>query len=158
MSRVCLDLPKTKGMILSLEDRILIELFNEKGRTTSEISKKVGLNSYSKVRETLIKMIEKGYVYLRNDVPDNVFYLTKEGVKEVQYRINYEEYIRLYTILEEQGFYFVNIDKCLRDRFYNYYMTGEWNEETLVEQYKLWCESNKLDYYTPITRRLKIQK
>lgn len=157
MSKVCLDLPKTKGMVLTLEDRILIEIFNEKGCTTSEISKKIRPKAYSVIRANLDRMTEKGYVYFRNDSLDNIYYLTKEGVNEVEYRINFDVYDRLITVLLEEGFYIINVYKFLKDRFYNYYFKGEWNEETLVDQYRLWCEANELDLYSSRTKKLTLQ-
>jgi len=132
MSR--LDLPKVKDINTGTEDKILSLLFVEKGLTKIDISKGVNVN-YQRVLEVITSMEEKGFV----------IYLTREGVREAEYRLNTETYLDIYEYLVGLGYYPHNILNFMKNAFYKYYLEGVWNGNTLESQYLAWCDSNNLN-------------
>lgn len=142
MSR--LDLPKVKDINSSTEDKILSLLFVEKGLTKSDISKGVNVN-YQRVLEVITLMEEKGFVIFREYSNGNFYYLTREGVREAEYRLNTETYLDIYEYLIGLGYYMHNILNFMKNAFYKYYLEGVWNGNTLESQYLTWCENNNLN-------------
>lgn len=149
MTEKCnLDLPRnTKGMILSTEDIILSTLFREKSSTKYELKKITGIE-YPEILNTIDKMELKGYVVKREYEKVPTYYLTMAGVYEMEYRFNRDYFLNLHYSLESFGFDRNNVERFLKNRFYNLYIAGKWNELTLHSQYRTWCESNNIEMYS----------
>lgn len=155
--RCNLDLPKnTKGMILSTEDKIMSILFREKSCTKGELKRQSGVE-FPVVLLTLEKMSLKGYVVERNYENQPTYYLTGAGVYELEYRFNRDYFLGLHFGLEKIGYDRNNVERFLKNRFYNLYIAGEWNETTLPFQYKNWCESNNIELYSQQENTLKLK-
>ncbi len=155
--RCNLDLPKnTKGMILSTEDKIMSILFREKSCTKGELKRQSGVE-FPVVLLTLEKMSLKGYVVERNYENQPTYYLTGAGVYELEYRFNRDYFLGLHFGLEKIGYDRNNVERFLKNRFYNFYIAGEWNETTLPYQYKNWCESNNIELYSQQENTLRLK-
>ncbi len=152
-----IDKPTMGGRNLSIEDIILYRLFEEKALTKGELVSLTKCKSYSCIKKTIENMESKGYVYGRR--VDNVtyYYLTANGVYEFEYRFNTYSYMYYHAIFPKIMYNEDNVSRFLKNRFYRFYMTGEWDSETLVNQYLEWCESNSLDPYIHISKKLKLE-
>lgn len=141
-----LDVPKVKGSIRSIEDRIFITLLTEKGASKSELAKIINVN-YKTISDNIKKMADKGYIIKRQfDNVEDLYFLTMSGVYELEYRFNLEYFKSLHNHLDSFGFDEYQIAHFLRNRFYKFYTKGEWDETTLVNQFVEWAESNNIDY------------
>ena len=152
-----LDLKQVGGAIYSTEDRILGTLMREKGATKAELSKITGI-AYPAIRNTIIKMEDKGFVVGRRQDDTVYFYLTMAGAYEVQDRLNSETVNAYFNYLTDKGYDYQNVQKFLKNRFYKFYIAGEWNPTTLDEQYMEWCDSNNLTYTKSHTKKLQYTK
>ena len=139
-----LDLKQVGGAIYSTEDRILGTLMREKGATKAELSKITGI-AYPAIRNTIIKMEDKGFVVGRRQDDTVYFYLTMAGAYEAQDRLNSETVNAYFNYLTDKGYDYQNVQKFLKNRFYKFYIAGEWNSEDLVKQYIEWCNSNNIE-------------
>ena len=152
-----LDLKQVGGAIYSTEDRILGTLMKEKGATKAELSKITGI-AYPAIRNTIIKMEDKGFVVGRRQDDTVYFYLTMAGAYEVQDRLNSETVNAYFNYLTDKGYDYQNVQKFLKNRFYKFYIAGEWNPTNLDEQYMEWCDSNNLTYTKSHTKKLQYTK
>ena len=152
-----LDLKQVGGAIYSTEDRILGTLMREKGATKAELSKITGI-AYPAIRNTIIKMEDKGFVVGRRQDDTVYFYLTMAGAYEVQDRLNSETVNAYFNYLTDKGYDYQNVQKFLKNRFYKFYIAGEWNPTNLDEQYMEWCDSNNLTYTKSHTKKLQYTK
>lgn len=142
MSR--LDLPKYKDVNSGTEDQIFALTFVEKALTKVEISK--GLNvQYQRVFDVVKRMEEKGYIVCREFANGHFYYLTSEGCREAEYRLNIDTYLDIYEYLLGLGYYSHNIINFMGYVFYKYYMEGVWDGNTLESQYLDWCKANDLN-------------
>ncbi len=139
-----LDLKQVGGAIYSTEDRILGTLMREKGATKAELSKITGI-AYPAIRNTIIKMEDKGFVVGRRQDDTVYFYLTMAGAYEAEDRLNGENVDKCIAYFITKGASYVNTIKFLKNRFYKFYIAGEWNSEDLVKQYIEWCNSNNIE-------------
>lgn len=151
-----LDLPNTNGMLLSVEDRILSTLFREKSCTKGEL-KRIIKTEYPVILLTLEKMALKGFVVERNYENVPTYYLTSAGVYEMEYRFNRDYFLRLHYGLESLGYDRNNVERFLKNKFYNFYIAGYWDELTLSKQYKEWCDSNNIELYSKHISALKLK-
>lgn len=149
------ELPKVKYTKLSTEDCILSKLFIGKGMTVAELKSAISNLEYSVIRTQLIRMEDKGYVVRRTDNNETIYYLTAEGVAEAHYRLNSEVYLGLIDSLIEKGYPYGNVERFIKNRLYVYYLTGDWSEDKLIEQYAAWCDSNGLDLFSTVTKKLE---
>lgn len=143
-----LDLPNnTNGMILTIEDKILSILFREKSLTKYELQKVLNVD-YKDLFIVMERMETKGYIVKRKYENISTYYLTMPGVYEMEYRFNCEYFLYLHFKLESYGYDRSNVERFLKNRFYNLYIAGKWDESTLNDQYKEWCKSNNIDIYS----------
>lgn len=155
--RCKLDLPKyTKGMILSTEDKILSILFKEKSCTKGELKRQSGVE-FPVILLHLENMSLKGYIVERNYENQPTYYLTASGMYELEYRFNRDYFLGLHFGLEMAGYDRNNVERFLKNRFYNFYIAGEWDEISLPSQYKTWCESNNIELYSEDVNKLTLK-
>ena len=139
-----LDLQITSESLLSTEDKIFVTLI------TGVL--------YTEIRKNIINMENKGYIVGRR-IDDLVyFYLTMAGAYEVQDRLNSETVNAYFNYLTDKGYDYQNVQKFLKNRFYKFYIAGEWNPTNLDEQYMEWCDSNNLTYTKSHTKKLQYTK
>ena len=50
-----------------------------------------------------------------------------------------------------------DVERFLKNRFYNFYIAGEWDEISLPSQYKIWCESNNIGLYSDDVNKLTLK-
>ena len=149
-----IDIPDTKGTLLTTEDKILCVLVKEKGLSKYDLLKLIDVN-YNTIRLAITKMQDKGYVVERIVDNDSVYYLTAAGMYELEYRRNLEVFENLHLRLVKQGYNNYQVASFLKNRFYRFYIAGTWDNDTLEEQYAEWCYSNDLDPYESNKLKLK---
>lgn len=151
-----LDITNLSGSILSIEDKILLTLLTEKGCTKGELSKHTNI-VYSEIKRVIDAMEIKGYVVQRKINETTIlYYLTMQGAYEVQDRLNTETVSMYYNYLVNVGFSYQNVTKFLRRKFYDFYILGVWDPTDLESQYKIWCDSNNLEYVNTKNPTLKL--
>lgn len=139
------ELPNLKGALLSTEDKIFETLAKEKGASKYEISKATKI-PYTTIRAIITLMENKGYVVEREYSSEQIYYLTAAGVYELEYRFNYNVYKDLHEKLLSLNYDSYDVERFLKNRFYRFYVEGIWEEDTLSEQFKEWCQSNGIEY------------
>lgn len=146
------------GAIASTEDMIFYTLMKEKGASKSELSKLTRIE-YPNIRNTIIKMEDKGYVIGRTLENKTVlFYLTQAGVYEAHDRLNYTVFCKYHNYLCNLSFPNDQVCKFLRNAFYNYYLSGVFPKDTLEESYISWCLRNGLEPNVSRESKLKLKK
>ena len=80
------------------------------------------------------------------------------GAYEAQDRLNSETVNAYFNYLTDKGYDYQNVQKFLKNRFYKFYIAGEWNPTNLDEQYMEWCDSNNLTYTKSHTKKLQYTK
>ena len=138
VERVNIDTLNVENCVLSIEDRILSEIFKEKGLSKAELSKKTNI-VYNAIRANVERMQDKGFLVGR-DLEEETFYLTAAGVYELEYRMNKQYFMHLHDILSAHGIDFHTAANYLRKQFYTYYISGEFDETQLLDNFIIWCK------------------
>ena len=144
---------KGKEEDLSIEDKIFMFLYRERGEVGSQIFMYLKTNfriDYNAYKEVLDKMKEKGYVThtnlkTGNDFEDSKFYyLSASGIFEIYKRFNYAFLRELYDSLVSNDYCPFDVINFLKNRMARFYSYGEWDDIDLESQFVSWCFSNDI--------------
>ena len=153
-----LELKVNEKGIYTIEDKIFISLMKEKGLSKSELVTTTN-TAYPAIRNTIIKMEDKGYVVARNvENYNQMYFLTQAGVYEAQDRLNTNVFHFYHKILTDMSYPYEIVSKFLRNVFYKYYISGTFNPHNLDTDYIKWCETNGIKVEKTNTKKLKLNK
>lgn len=151
-----LDLQNYKNEVLTIEDRILKTLYKEKGSTKGEISNITNID-YSIIRNKINEMEEYELVVARKSFNNLIiYYLTQEGVYQTQDRFNNEIFKKYHALLLNLGYEYEDVSYFLKQKFFLYYLSGNWNPNTLVEEFKKWQEIHGSNNTNNAVKSLKL--
>ena len=153
-----LELKIASDTVFSIEDKILVNLFQEKGATKEELNDFIKKVPFFSISQNIINMENKGLIVAKKYYDSNIYYyLTSYGANECEYRFNTEVYFEIYNYLINNEFNELNVMKFLQNRFYHFYIDGTWNSKDFINQYNFWCSSNGLDPKKSLNRSLKVK-
>ncbi len=137
-----------------LNAKILLVLFREKVLSIQEISE-ITLCDYHAVKVEIGRMVHNGEVLKRNLDSYAVYSLSRLGVNHAIATFDSTTYIDVHDYLIGLGYPDRNVNEFLRSYYYQYYLIGYWNMDSLEEDYIAWCNRQGVEPKTAIMKKEK---
>lgn len=140
MNSIDIKLGKKARVMLDVD--ILYVIYKEKALSKYEISKLLK-KRYEVIRDMVNVMQDYGYLVERHVDDEEVYFLTREGIYQLEYALNFDFFLELHNRLDVLSEDKYLTERFLKEVFYHHYLDNIYDAESLEDDYQAWCAINR---------------